>query len=165
MTNYTTDGKLGVAIGRVDDDPAFSLGQQATGDDGSLWNYCKLGTGGVTGLGYVLIIDEDWLAVMASLTTSASAFGQRMGVWPSSDAGAENQYGWVQTGGVCDAIQVLASAAANVALNTTATDGALDDDGTAGSENASGIVLTTAKSAAQGNAPGVIFNPVVGATN
>jgi hypothetical protein len=61
-------------------------------------------------------------------------------------------------------LQVLASAAANVRLNTTATAGALDDDGTSTTKEVLGIALTTARAASQGLAPAMLNYPAVGVT-
>jgi hypothetical protein len=59
----------------------------------------------------------------------------------------------------------LASAAIGTRLNSTATGGAVDDDGTASSEQIFGIVLLTATGgAAATNADSVFTYPVVGIT-
>jgi hypothetical protein len=49
-------------------------------------------------------------------------------------------------------------------LNTTATVGALDDDGTAGARVINGIALTASRAASQGNAVGILNFPQVGVT-
>lgn len=143
--------------------PAFQVGQMAWGSDGSAWVYVKVGVGGITALGYVCTFDEDFLAVMMS--NSVGALGDKIGVAAISSAAIANDYCWLQVYGTADAIQVLASAAANVALASTATAGALDDATGSGTKNISGIILTTARAASQGNAPAVLNYPVVGTTN
>ncbi len=90
-----------------------------------------------------------------------AARGDLLGVAPS--AIAASSYGWVQVKGVCN-VQVAASCAANVRLNTTATAGQLDDDGTAGSLTCDGIVLTTARAASAGTAPAVMNYSIQGVT-
>jgi len=56
--------------------------------------------------------------------------------------------------------------AANAVINTTGTDGALDDDGGAGSENVDRIILGTAQSTSAGTNADAFFNyPTVGATS
>jgi hypothetical protein len=139
---------------------SFGLGDIAWGSDGSAWVFCQA-NGAITA-DYVVVIDEDWQADMIDTTNSATSFGQLVGVCAA--AAADNEYVWVQVFGVCDAIQVAASAAANVALNSTATAGQIDDDGTAGAETIDGIILTTARAATAGTAPGFLNWPKVGAT-
>jgi hypothetical protein len=98
---------------------------------------------------------------VAHMTTTTGLRGLLVGV-PAVDIAASS-YGWVQIKGPAN-LQVLASAAANVRLNTTATAGALDDDGTAGSKDVLGIALTTARAASQGLAPAMLNYPAVGVT-
>ncbi len=102
---------------------------------------------------------------MASTTNTAagqSGHGSRIGV---AQAGlADNEYGWFQVYGK-GSVRTLASAAKGTRLNTTATAGALDDDGTAGSEAIVGLVLGTATGAAAAVNTDAVFNyPTVGAT-
>ena len=137
----------------------FNLGDRMMDDRGRVWVFCVAG-GAITGTGYVVAIDEAFSALQ--LSTSNDARGDLIGVAPIAVASGE--YFWAQIYGVCDNIQVLASCAANVRLNTTATAGALDDDGTAGSIQAEGIFLTTARAASQGNAPGILNFPIQGVT-
>jgi hypothetical protein len=169
---YATSGQLGANLSQIDvvastlypgyvDNPPFALGQQITASDNSVWVYIKYGTGGSTGLGYAIVFDEDFLGVMMS--NSVGAIGDKIGIAPA--AALINNYGWVQVYGTCDAIQVAASAAANVALASTTTAGVLDDAVANPTKNITGIVLTTARAASQGNAPGVLNYPVVGTTN
>lgn len=136
----------------------FSVGDRFTANDGKEFLFVQAGAGGITA-GFVAIIDETYSAVMVS--TSNDARGDLAGVAPV--AIAASSFGWVQVKGPAD-IQVLASAAANVRLNTTATAGALDDDGTAGSIQVQGIYLTTARAASAGLAPGVLNYPFFDAT-
>lgn len=126
------------------------------------WIYVQADAGGVTGTGYVVLVDEAYAADMIDTTNSATGFGQIIGVSPI--AVAASGYFWAQIGGVAS-VRVAASAAANVRLNTTATAGQIDDDGTAGSEVVENIALTTANGGAAGTAAGVITNvPKCGAT-
>lgn len=135
----------------------FSLGDTYMDNSGKAWVFCVAG-GAITGAGYVVVIDEAFSALQ--LSTSNDARGDMVGISPV--AVASGDYFWAQRFGVCDNIQVLASAAANTRLNTTATAGALDDDGTAGAFAIDGMVLTTARAASQGNAPGVLNWPIIG---
>lgn len=156
---YPTSNIAGVKFDRVDDAAAFPVGTLVEGSNGTAWVYGVAG-GAIASVGQAVVLDAAWSATLAS--TANSPFGLRTGVAPA--AFAQGQFGWFQIGGVCPAIQVNAACAANVKLNTTATAGQLDDDGTAGAKTASGIVLTTARGGTAGTAPGVIFGPTVGAT-
>lgn len=169
---FVTSGQLGVDLSAVfspsaslypykSDNQQFAVGQQITALDGSVWTYIKYGVGGSTGLGYVIVFDEDFLGVMMS--NSVGGQGDKIGVAPA--AALVGDYGWVQVYGTCDAIQVLASAAANVPLASTVTAGALDDAVANPTKNIVGMVLTTARAASQGNAPGELNYPTVGTTN
>lgn len=170
---YVSSGQLGVNLTDIfvpgtslypypTNNTQFTLGQQITALDNSVWVYVLLGTGGSTGAGFVMVFDEDFLAVMMS--NSVGAIGDKIGVWAGAAALA-GSYGWVQVYGTCDALQVLASAAPNVALASTTTAGALDDSVANPTKNVTGVVLTTARAASQGNAPAVLNYPVVGTTN
>lgn len=150
---------VGANIGSTGGAPLYALGTIAHSNDGKEYVYVKAGTGGVTGAGFVVTIDPSYVADL--LSTSNDARGNDVGV--AVGAIAASEYGWVQRKGFAD-VQVLASAAANTRLNTTATAGALDDDGTAGAFEVSGVHLTTARAASQGNAPAFLNYPVVGAS-
>ena len=139
----------------------MALGTQVTASDGSVWAYCVYGTGGSTGLGYVMVVDEAWSAVM--MTSSVGGFGDKIGVSPA--AAIATDYGWIQMYGVCDDIRVFTSCAANVPLASTANAGEIDDSVANPTKNLPGIILTTARAASQGNAPGFLNWPVVGTTN
>src|SRR5690606_15774703 len=115
------------------------------------------------GAGYVVLLDEDWQATEINVSNTGSAFGDKVGV--AAVAAADDDYLWIQVYGVADAIQVAASCAANATLNSTATDGQIDDDGGTGSEDITGLILTTARGGTAGTAPGVLNWPTVGATN
>jgi hypothetical protein len=136
----------------------FGLGDRHIDQTGNEYVYVQAGVGGITA-NFVATIDEAYGAVMVS--TSNDARGDLLGVAPATIAA--NSFGWVQVKGVCN-VQVAASCAANVRLNTTATAGQLDDDGTAGSITCDGIVLTTARGAGAGTAPAVMSYAIQGVT-
>jgi hypothetical protein len=121
--------------------------------------------GAVTGLGYLCVEATGFDFAMASTTNTApgaSGFGSRVGA--AQAALADNQYGWFQIFGK-GSLRTLASAAKGTRLNTTATAGAVDDDGTAGAEAIVGVVLGTATGgAAATNADAVFVYPSVGVT-
>lgn len=121
--------------------------------------------GAVTGLGYVCVEETgfDFAMINVTKTTPGTAgFGSRVAV--AQAALADNQYGWFQVYGK-GSVRTLASAAKGTRLNTTGTDGALDDDATAGSEAVFGVVLGTATGAsAATNADAILDYPSVGTT-
>lgn len=160
-TNYATDGTLGVDVTTVDTIAQFTLGTTVRGNDNSVFVYCQA-FGAITDAGYVVLLNEDYTGTdLIETTNSATAFGQNVGV--AKAALANDQYGWIQVSGVTS-FRGLASAAANAALNTTATAGALDDDATLGAEIINGIVFTTAVGGSAGNAEGILNFPTVGPT-
>lgn len=134
----------------------FGLGDRHIDQLGNEYVFVLAGSGGITA-NFVATIDEALGAVMVS--TSNDARGDLLGVAPS--AIAATSYGWLQTKGVCT-VQVGASCAANVRLNTTATAGQLDDDGTVGAFGCDGIFLTTARGASAGTAPGILNYSIQG---
>jgi hypothetical protein len=136
----------------------FGLGDRHIDQTGNEYVYVQAGVGGITA-NFVATIDEAYAAVMVS--TSNDARGDLLGVAPVTIAASS--FGWVQVKGVCN-VQVAASCAANVRLNTTATAGQLDDDGTAGSITCDGIFLTTARGAGAGTAPAVMNYAIQGVT-
>jgi len=76
---------------------------------------------------------------------------------------AANQFGWFQIYGR-GAVLTAAAVAVGTRLNTTATAGAIDDDGTAGARAINGLVLKTAAGGAV-VAPDARFSyPTVGVT-
>ena len=136
----------------------FGLGDRHIDQLGNEYVFVQAGAGGITA-NFVATIDEAYGAVMVS--TSNDARGDLIGVAPATIAA--NSYGWVQVKGVCN-VQVAASCAANVRLNTTATAGQIDDDGTGGSIALDGIVLTTARGGTAGTAPAVLNYAIQGVT-
>lgn len=150
------------------DVPAFRLGSVGGYDD-PVNGYQEFiygrADGAVTGAGYLCVEETGFDFIMVSTTTTApgaSGPGSRCGA-PMA-ALADNQYGWFQVYGK-GSLRTLASAAKGTRLNSTATAGALDDDGTAGSEQIFGVVLGTATGgAAATNADALFSYPVVGVT-
>jgi hypothetical protein len=150
------------------DVPAFRLGSVGGYDD-PVNGYQEFiygrADGAVTGAGYLCVEETGFDFVMATTTTTApgaSGPGSRAGA--AMAVLADNQYGWFQVYGK-GSLRTLASAAKGTRLNSTATGGALDDDGTAGSEQIFGVVLGTATGgAAATNADALFSYPVVGVT-
>ena len=173
-TPYVTNGNIGVNLAAVFTPstslypwsggslPNFPVGQLVEALNGSVWTRVLVGTGGVTGAGYVCTFNSAFLAVMMS--NSVGALGDKIGV-PVVAASA-GDYIWLQVYGKADAINVAASCVANVQLasTTSSTPGTLDDAVGAGTKNINGLVTTTTVTGA-GNTPGELNYPVIGSTN
>lgn len=152
-------GRLGVTYDQADASPAFALGTCDHGEDGTSFVYAQ--ANGAISQFDVCLLPENWDADQLDTTNSATAFGEKVGV--AYAALADNQYGWFLVCGTADAINVGSSCAANIAINSTATPGRLDDDATVGAEVVDRLVLTTAESSGN-QAPGVLSHPTIGAT-
>jgi len=124
----------------------FAVGDTYVDNAGNGYTFIQA-AGAITGAGFVVRFGVDFQATM--LSTANDARGDRVGV--ALGAIASGEFAWVQTSGVFANVQVLASCAANARLNTTAT---------AGAEVIDHLVLTTARAASQGNAPGVAANNI-----
>ena len=124
-----------------------------------------MANGAITGAGYGVVEQTGFDFIMATTTTTApgaSGYGTRFGA--AQAALADNEYGWFQIYGK-GSLRTLASAAKGTRLNSTATGGALDDDGTASSEAIVGIVILTATGgSAATNADAVFSYPSVAET-
>lgn len=138
----------------------FSPGDRMEDQAGKLYLYVKASS--AIALYDVCTIDPaTFITTVAPLGTANDGRGNYTGV--AAVAIASGSYGWLQVYGACT-MNVLASCAANVRLNTTGTAGSLDDDGTGSSMAVDGIYLTTARGSTAGSAPGVLNNPAVGVT-
>ena len=103
----------------------FLLGNRFNSHDGKVYEFVQLGTGGVTGDGYVCSIGEDGQAVMVDTDTASTMLeGDRIGV--AEGAGSDNDYGWLQVYGPCG-IRSEQDALANKKLAPTADAGQVDD--------------------------------------
>lgn len=158
---------LGINPTDVSSTAKFGVGQRGmnvTTGGVTEYVYVKDDGSGVTGAGYVVLINEsDYTAVMASTTTSAPGTGQQKPAGVAPAAVTASYYYWAQVYGPAS-IRVAASCAAFTTLNTTATAGQLDDDATTGAEVINGLGLTAARSASAGTAAGSLTYPFVGVT-
>jgi hypothetical protein len=145
------------AADRANSGKGFGLGDLSTDQDGNVWLYCQASA--AVAANYFVVISPTY--TVAPITTTNGLLGLRVG--SPSAAMASGDYGFVQVFGP-STVQVLASAAANTRLNTTATAGALDDDGTATTKEIRGVALTTARAASNGTAPAILNWPVVSTT-
>lgn len=137
----------------------FLPGQESEDSVGNAWVFVKASS--AIAQYDVVTYDETYVTTVAPLGTANDARGDKVGV--PAVAIASGDYGWLQIAGPCT-MNVLASCAANVRLNTTATAGSLDDDGTAGSMQVEGIYLTAARAASNGSAAGILNYPIIGVT-
>lgn len=132
--------------------PAWTVGQRGgyfDDTDGYKEFIYVRAASAITGAGYACRFVKPDSADMATTTNTANGQGgpgTRVGI--AMAAIAANGYGWLQIYGK-GSLRTLASAAAASQLNTTATAGALDDDGTAGARVIGGVVLGTATGAAE----------------
>lgn len=111
----------------------------------------------------VSVFDGSYTALMATTTTSAPDAGQGKRVGVCAVALALNEYGWFMIVGTTPVLG-LADAVKFTELNTTATDGTLDDDATAGAEVINGIVFVTTIGGAPAVTSAVLNYPSVGRT-
>lgn len=128
-----------------------SNGPSATGP--KVWVYCQAAAAGITGEGYVSIINgATGVATMVTSTLAAAGAGVGFQLGVPAVAIAASGYGWFQVYGRCN-VRTSAAAAVGTQLNTTATSGALDDTLTAATTSQiSGITLTTATGGAAAGA-------------
>lgn len=139
------------------DAKSFGLGDRFIDDSGK--EYVFVTASAAITANFVCFIDSSYSATM--LSTSNDARGNLVGVPLATFASGE--FGWLQVKGP-STVRVLASAAANVRLNTTATAGALDDDGTVGAMQVQGVYLTTANGGAAANVAAILNYPYVDVT-
>lgn len=133
------------------------LGAITRDQDGKEYVYCDFGAAHAA-TDFVLI-GAGYVTAAMNTTNTAAARGQQVGV--VSYAATATEYGWVQrTGSVSG--NVGTDTAAGDAINSTATAGRLDDDGTAGAELIEGVYVTA--TAASNAATVMLNNPFVGAT-
>lgn len=144
-------------IGNLTDGRVFGLGDKLVQHDGKEYLFVQA-SAAITQYDVVYITSA---YAAADITTTAGLRGFLVGVAPV--AFASGDYGWVQVKGPCT-MNVLASCAANVRLNTTGTAGFPDDDGTSTTKQIQGIYLTTARAASNGSAPGILNYPFVDVT-
>ena len=136
---------------------SFSPGTLGRGDYGSRWVYAQAGA--ALAAGDVCYLSKEFVAAQA--TTSASPRGALVAV--PRVAVASGYWAWFQISGQCP-VTSAAAVAANSRLNTTATAGAIDDDGTTGAKVIEGMVLAVAASGASTGNEATLNDPYIGAT-
>lgn len=157
---------VGILPSRVTTDREFALGTYAShsASPEKIYVYGQA-RGAITAAGYVCVAQTGFdfaMATVTETTAGTTGFGSIVGV--ASAAMADNEYGWFQVAGKAS-VRTLASAAKGTRLNTTATAGAVDDDGGVGSEAIFGMVLGTATGGAEAtNTDAYLTFPTVGTT-
>lgn len=158
------------AVQLVTSVPAFKLGTLAGYDDpvdGYKEYLYGTATAAITGAGYVCvegILNGNFSMITTANTAAGQLGGHGSRVGVAQAALATGQSGWFQVVGR-GSLRTLASAALGTRLNTTATAGVVDDDGTASSRAINGIVLKTATGGAEAtNTDARFMYPTVGAT-
>lgn len=153
-----TSPMIGANVTRAETTAQFPVGAIHNDASDREFVYVQAGSGGLAA-NQAAFIDEAFSAVAA--TTVLATYGGLVGV--PSVAIAANSFGWVQTLGNAS-LNVAASCAADVRLNTTATAGRLDDDGTAGAKVIEGIKLNVANGGSAADVSAFLNRPRVGAT-
>lgn len=150
------------------DVPAWKLGTLASYDDpvdGYREFIYGMSTATLT-LGQVCvegILNSNWSAITTANTAPGQlgGHGSRAGVVMA--AMTAGQSGWFQVMGKCSAL-TAGAVALGTRLNTTATAGAVDDDGTVGARIMTGMVFKTAPAGAAVSPDIRLFYPTVGLT-
>jgi hypothetical protein len=150
------------------DVPAFKLGTLASYDD-PIDGYREFlyGTSTATITANQVCVEGVLNANFSAITTANTAAGQlgghgsRVGV--AMAAMTAGQSGWFQVLGKTSAL-TAGAVVIGTRLNTTATAGAVDDDGTASSRALNGIVFKTAPAGAAVSPDVRLFYPTVGVT-
>lgn len=149
---------IGADVDSVSTEAGFELGTRHY-DPNTDKEYIFIQAGEALTANAAVVITEAGQAEMVDTTSTAAAFGDRVGV--VSLAFDNDEYGWAQIYGAAT-VSAVTGCAANIAINSTATAGRLDDDATAGSEVINGLVLTA--TAADNLGAALLTYPTVGAT-
>ncbi len=157
IASYAT-GLAGVKLDLNETRAGHALGQTVKGEGGSEFIYVQFAAATVRGD----LVHLNGSHVATRLTTASSPLGARVGAAVVTSA-ATDEYGWVQIAGQAP-VNVAASATANTRMNTTATAGRIDDDGTTGAKVVNNLVLPAANGGAAAVIEGTLSYPTVGAT-
>ena len=137
--SFLNDGTIGVNLGATPSTTSeFTLGASHTGTDGTKWLYVK-SAGAISQYDYVTV-DEDMVATQGA---KAGVDDGHIVAFAQVAFSAADEYGWVALAGTGISTNVLGSCAADVALYTSGTAGALDDSSTSQTK-IDGVVLVTA---------------------
>lgn len=185
MTIYSTTSQMGIDINTVFQlntaqaseypAPPFVTGEFAWGTDGSTWQYV-FNTGTLVAGSAVYFDTAVGSNSVAALTnTQKGLLGQLVGVVggpggtmvvPAISGSITGNYFWVQRSGICPGLLSSTTIAANVALHTSGTAGALGITGGVGtSATVNGVVFGTAVATAGQVKPAVLNWPTIGAAD
>jgi hypothetical protein len=151
---YNTDGILGPGFAQEDSSAKHTLGTRVQGTDGTIWQYCLAGE--AIAAYDCVAIDEDH--TMKKMTKALADDGHRPGFAQMAFTNA--YYGWVAIHGSNINVTVLGSCAADAALYTSATSGALDDSATSQTE-IHGLVIVASAATASTNKECIANTPHV----
>ena len=143
--------------------PPFKPGQRGHDASGNEYVFVRADSGGLTQYYAAVLTNSSYGVDMVDTTNSAPGASQGAPVVIPQVTIAASGYGWGLVNGL-GSVRVLASAAKGTRLNSTATSGALDDDGTAGSEEVTGIALLAANGGAAGAVSALVTYPYIGRT-
>ncbi len=179
-TNWSTSNTAGVDLTavwaaatagtfaeNVSPSAPFAAGTVVLGSNGAKYVFVKLGTGGCTGQGYLLVAPLNAYDGAVMMSNDVGNLGDPVGVAVCTAAALVNDYVWMQTAGLCPGgVRVAASCVHNVPLasTTASTPGVIDDAVGNPTKNLPGIVITTTVTGA-GLSPAELNNPTVGTTN
>lgn len=104
-----------------------------------------------------------WTPVTTALSAAGTVGGHGTRVGVAQFAATAGQFGWYQVYGTGTAL-TAGAVAVGTRLNTTATAGAIDDDGTAGARPILGAVFKTAAGGAAVSADVRLSYPTIGLT-
>lgn len=139
------------------ENPPFQPGMEVIGTDGSKWEYVLAAT--VININDCVLLDAG-----SNASQSTKAIADTISVRPAVAAAVAipaASFGWVATSGQSLKVNVLTGTAANAALYTTATAGALSSTSTS-QDLIAGITVTTANASGGTLAePAMLNNPRV----
>lgn len=164
LTATYTASTAGTFGENVQPGPPFLAGYVIDMTNGGRAVFVKLSTGGSTGTGYLLVAPLSDYTACVMMTSSVGNLGDPVGVCLNSAAAVSGDYVWMQTKGLCAALQVAASCVHNVALASTATAGVVDDSVAGGTKNLPGLFSTVTVTSAAAT-PAELNFPTVGSTN
>lgn len=141
----------------LDEGNEFLLGTIVIGVDGDEWIYCHCSE--ILTANNAVFIHETFEVENVDVTITGGGFGHLCGVAETTTA--DNDFTWIKISGETN-LNVATSSAANVALNSTASAGRLDDNVLTGSEIINNIIQTAAESS--NVAVAYLRRPSVGAT-
>lgn len=119
-TNYATNGTLGVKFSDTHTDAKFTLGQQVTGNNGSIWIYIQA-SASITQYDAVRI-DSGYKIGQLTIDTGK----QPVSVGFAQVAFSTADYGWVMLAGK-PLVRLAADCEPSLAIYATATGGVVDD--------------------------------------